>query len=271
MPTTTIEEKIKANLIVLSDESHEEYDENVKAIICPFFQKGNNKDCFGCTQDIETVSACKDLYVAVIADRPMEIYSPEFDAIKVREKKSLAELPSIGVMKCDQCYFSDSCPEYQLKSTCSIDWGSNIDATNPKAMFDKLIEMQHSRISIARAAELADGGIPDQNLSNEMDRMQTMLQSRNNMDADKFSLNIESTTNSKVGGGLLASLFGGAMKGNAPAEQPKQIEGDYSEIIELPTEPGPIQRKASDITFKEKDFAEKKSVIRIPTSKSKRK
>jgi hypothetical protein len=220
-----------------ADAEQADIDAIIKEIVCPFYKGGKHKGCIGCAQRSETLQKCKDEYIEYIPHRPMRVWSPEFYELEVREK---VKINPIG-LNCDTCYLSDKCSQYKARATCSIDWGFNIEDSSPQKILDKLIELQQERISIARSAELMDGGIPDQNLSNEIDRLTNLLAARADLDTDRFSLKVEGTAKGN-GGGILASLFGGL--GGAKNEQ---------QMIEAPITP------SIDVTnLKEPEFVEKR-------------
>jgi len=242
----TVDEIIDENLRVLSDPEDDDAVQTAREIVCIFYGKGGNTDCKGCTKPDEKVLECKDTYVDRIKVRPMEVWSPQFDEIEVREKKSL----NFGrlTLRCDKCNISDVCPEYKQRATCSIDFGDT-DTSNNKVMMDKLIEIQTARVNFARSSEAMDGGQPDQTLSNEMDRLQGMLAARADMTADKFSISIEGKSQGNAGGGILSQLFGGMSKqpdNSLPANQTIPID---AEIVEDNNAKKPLTLDVNKVEF----------------------
>jgi hypothetical protein len=184
--------------------------------------------------------------VLKIEHRPMLVWDKSFDEIEERPKVKLAS--ATQGLSCDTCYLKDSCPEYKFMSKCAIDWSSDIDTNNPKSMIDHLIKMQNERIQIARAAELADGGIPEQNLSYEMDRLSGLVATKNDMMMDKFSINIQGQQQNNSGGpGILASLFGKGAS-TLPQHEQKSLEEPITPTIDITKIP----------TFREEVVVEKK-------------
>lgn len=231
-----ITEQVKANLLILTDTESADPLSEIKEIVCVFNQKGNNPICKACIQPDFKLNECKDWYMEKIPHRPMLEWEPTFDLLEVREKKKVSQ-DQFNTLACDTCYLSKSCPEFKAMSTCAIDWSPDTDVTDPKNLIDSVIRLQQERIKIARAAELADGGIPDQNLSNEMDRFTGLVSMKNEMNQDKFSLKIEaSQQNNGNGKGILSQLFGGMAGNNQPAleqNQPIQIEEAKAQVLDL--------------------------------------
>ena len=222
-------ERIKHNkeiLAIVDEESSLEF-EHAKAVVCPFYKDGGYHRCKMCNQDDITLGECKEEYLEKIEITPQSKWTASFGTKQpIRREKAVKE-HGFG-MFCDSCYFSDNCPEFAKNHTCAIDFGESI-STEPKDVIDYLITLQNSRIKRSELAELVDGGIPDQNLSSEMDRMTNLLGMKSNLNSDKFSLRIEGQATGN-GGGILAQLFGG---GNKPAPQAIE-EGVAEEIIEIP-------------------------------------
>jgi hypothetical protein len=220
--------------------------ENIRLHVCAFY---GDKCCSNssdpeksCTKD-ECVLECKNTYLSKIFSRPMEKWSPEFELPLVREKKKLQDVVEIG-LHCDSCYMLDKCPAYIANSMCGIEWSDEAHTTDPKELIDLLIKIQIKRVSRASTFEEMDGGVPDANLSTEMDRLQGMIQAKNDLNTTKFSLNMSAQTNGKEGGGILAQLFGGMNKEPQLPETTNPIDV-HAEIAfdEKVIEPEPATRK----------------------------
>lgn len=223
-------EIINDNLLILNAE-YDELEDRVKAfrdVLCPFYK--GHVNCMGCPQSIERLEECADEYRANIVHRPMLKVSPEFFAIEEREIISGNPMQKL---QCDTCYFSDNCPQYKGRASCTINWGGELHTLEPKHQIDVLIQLQESRINIARTAELMDGGIPDQNLSNEIDRLTELISMKANITADKISFSMTATGGggTAAGGGILSKIFGPKQEAlpQAPAtEEPIQIPATVS-------------------------------------------
>lgn len=194
--------------------------DEVKEIVCAFYKNGKNPQCRGCLQPDDVVEACKREYLLRIEAKPMEVWSKEFDEVKVRQKKPLSEILNIG-LACNRCHLSDSCPVYELDALCGIDWEEDIDGKDPKALMDKLIKIQFKRVNRTSKIEELEGGVVDQNLSGELDRLDRLIANRQNMNYDR--LNISLSASQQSGGlagdskpSLLASLFGVSSKKTLP-------------------------------------------------------
>lgn len=205
--------------------------DELKKCLCPFFKLGLNPDCVGCEQLEKDLEDCKDDYLQKIAVHPMDIWSEDFDAVKVksRDKISYEDAKQLGT-SCDTCYMYDKCPYYKAGYVCAIEWGSNKPKT-PADMMDFLIDLQYKRVRRSSTFEQADGGVPDAGLSGEIDRLSGLMLDKANLNAERFSLNVQasSTSTESSGGGILAKIFGGG-------GSPKAIEDKPAPKIELPVE-----------------------------------
>jgi hypothetical protein len=235
----TLDEIIERNIEILFTADDEDKVMVSKGIVCKFYQEGKNPSCKFCAQEDETVLACTEAYVELMKRAPALVWSPELEKPKKREKVAVLDT-GIGML-CDACYLADNCPAFEAHSECGIEWGDEAFEGKPVDIVKYLIKLQGERLTRAKAIELTDGGVPDQVLSTEMDRMSGLVATLNDMETPGWSLNINAKGN--TGGGILSSIFGGMGKSELPAENtnkiPASVEG---EIIEL--ESKPILREA---------------------------
>jgi hypothetical protein len=215
---------------------HEVYDEdgttvnyaNAKTHICEFYTGHTN--CRGCKKTETRLEECVKEYSENIVARPQRNWDPSWDVIEVREKTPLSDIKNIG-LGCDRCYLSDDCPLYKKKALCAVDWTTNIHELKPEKAIEAVIEIQSERIQRARAIEALDGGVPDQNLSMEIDRLSGLIATKADMESDKFSLKIEASAKSS-GGSILEKFFGGGMNKQVSNNEPIRIEEGTA--VELP-------------------------------------
>lgn len=209
--------------------------EELKKHLCPFFEKGGHTDCVTCRRTEDDLDECREYYLSRIALIPMDIWNPEFDKVLVqdRDKVNLEDIVGVGI-NCDSCYMSDKCPHFKKGFVCAIKWDNDRPKT-PAEFMDFLINTQYERIKRSSVFEKLDGGVPDANLSGEMDRLTNFLSIKDSMGRDKLSINVEASAANNGGGGILAKLFGGGGS-SAPAvaapSAPIAIEAADAEIVE---------------------------------------
>lgn len=203
--------------------------EAIKDVICTFYRSGDNplcdhpEGCDGCTEPHKIIH-CRDEYCKRIFTRPQLYWTPEFDKPKVRAKIMVEE--EVG-LHCDRCYMSESCPHFEAMATCAIDWGTYTpEELTPTFIVDYLLKMQVQRVNRQSKFEQMDGGVADQNLSVEMDRLAELASKKDYLHSDRAKVTITAESKGQ-GGGLLASLFGGGLPAADKAKElpaPKTID-----------------------------------------------
>ena len=214
--------------------------EELKKHLCPFFEKGGHPDCMMCRRTEADLDECRDYYLERITLIPLDIWDESFDKFIVqnRDKIEMEEVVGIGI-NCDSCYMSDKCPLFKRGFVCGIEWGDNKPNT-PTEYMDFLLNTQYERVKRASVFEKIDGGVPDANLSAEMDRLTDFLNIKDNMGRDRLSINVEASGASQPGGGgILAKLFGGGGSSQPTIESKPTImlpaeEAEYVEEVKEP-------------------------------------
>lgn len=217
--STTIDERIRR---VKTSEGDE-----LKECLCSFFEKGGCPDCMACLQTEADLDECKEYYLERIMMHPMDLWSEEFDVLKVLSRETVKAEDIVGIgISCDSCYMFDKCPMFKKGYACGIEWSANKPQTATEFM-DFLIDTQFDRVKRASVFEKVDGGVPDANLSGEMDRLHGFVTSKIDMGRDRLSISVEAKSGASGGGGILAKLFGGG-GGTSPAVEAPKVD-------ELPT------------------------------------
>lgn len=218
--------------------------EDLKKHLCPFFEKGGHVDCVSCRRTESDLDECRDYYLERIVLHPMDIWSEEFDkfAVQSRDKVNLEEVVGIGI-NCDSCYMSDKCPLYKKGFVCGIKWDTNKPKT-PMEFMDFLINVQYERVKRTSIFEKIDGGVPDANLSSEMDRLTDFINTKDAMGREKLSINLEASGPShSSGGGILSKIFGGGNAAPAVEAKPtRALPTETAEYVEVIEEPEKVKR-----------------------------
>ncbi len=219
--------------------------EALKKHLCPFFEKGGHPDCVTCRRTESDLDECRDYYLERIALNPMDIWCEDFDKLLVqkRDKVDLEDVVGIGI-NCDSCYMSDKCPLYKRGYVCGIKWDTNRPKT-PMEFMDFLINVQYERVKRTAVFEKIDGGVPDANLSSEMDRLTDFINTKDAMGREKFSINLEASGPARnEGGGILSKIFGGGSATPAVAAKPTvALPTETAEYVEIPAEPEKVKKR----------------------------
>jgi hypothetical protein len=114
-----------------------------------------------------------------------------------------------SLRRCDTCFLRErGCPGFKAGASCLYEIPIEVKTREQiKALENGLISMQTQRVMFMRMVEDLEGGFPDPNLSNEIDRLTRMIKSQRDGTAEKFSLNINATNRSGELGAL-SRIFG---------------------------------------------------------------
>jgi hypothetical protein len=209
--------KSRIQIIKMAEEST-----TLKKHLCPFFITGEYPECITCKQSDSDLEECKEYYLSRIVGNPMDIWDETFEQLIVKERPKIPMREVVGIgVNCDSCYMYDKCPSFKSGFVCGIEWGGQTPET-PDDFYTFLVEVQYERVKRASVYEKIDGGVPDANLSGELDRLSNLVMSKVNAGREHFSLKIDASSPAGgSGGGILAKLFAPT----PPKEEPqKQIE-----------------------------------------------
>lgn len=224
-------EKVKERIKKIREDGS--YDD-LRSSLCDFFELGCRPDCVGCYKNEKMLEECKKYYLDRIFSVPLEVWDESFDVkvLKERQRVDLSSLDNFGV-NCDTCYMYDKCPMYKKGYICAIKWGSNRPET-PGEFLDYLINTQYERVQRSMAIERLDGGVADENLSKEMDRLKNMVGAKVDLSREKVSISVEAT-GAANSGGILQKIFGNSERKEPVylTEKPESL-GEVIDITPLP-------------------------------------
>lgn len=115
----------------------------------------------------------------------------------------LERLEAGQFMKCADCNISDRCPLYDETLQCRLPFIRVSEVSDFSNVIRYLFTLQQKRVTIAALQESADGGILDERLSSEMDRMMRMMSELKEMMNPTETIRIEAK-----GKGVISKLFG---------------------------------------------------------------
>jgi hypothetical protein len=108
---------------------------------------------------------------------------------------------------CDTCFVAANCPAFKPQTSCSFNLPLEVKTKEQlRSLLNAIVEMQGQRVAFARFAEELNGGYPDPNTGQEMDRLLKLL--KNIKDLDDSSAYVKMTVEAKNGGGVLSQIFG---------------------------------------------------------------
>jgi len=127
-----------------------------------------------------------------------------FDVIK---DVPLIRSNSTSLRMCDTCFVASNCPAFKPQNTCAFNLPVEVKTKEQlSALLTAIIEMQGQRIAFARFSEELNGGYPDPNTSQEVDRLFKLVKVMK--DLEDTSSYVKMTVEAKNGGGVLSQIFG---------------------------------------------------------------
>jgi hypothetical protein len=119
--------------------------------------------------------------------------------------------PTGNFIQCDTCYIKDRCPMFSPGSECAYEIPVEI-RTSPQltALQDTLIEIQTQRVMRMNLIEQVEGGHADKNTSEEMDRLQRMIDKKINNAKERTPLIQMAVQGGSGGPGFISRMWGEA-------------------------------------------------------------
>ena len=209
--------------------------ESLIKYLCPFYEKGGHPDCIGCKKLMGQLEECKKVYLSRIEKYPMDIWDESFDAYEIEKRDNkipMGEADGMGI-HCDSCYMFDKCPYYKKGYDCAIAWDSSVPDT-PEEMYDFLLTTQFERVRRAKVFEKIDGGVPDEGLSKEMDRLHSLVEGKANLSREGLSIRLNATGSVDSGGeGILSKIFGGGSSRSLEVREERTLSEKASSVEDI--------------------------------------
>jgi hypothetical protein len=112
-----------------------------------------------------------------------------------------------SLRQCNTCFVKDTCPAAKPDSVCAFNLPVELKTKEQlKALINAFLEIQGQRVAFAKFTEDLNGGYPDPNVGQEIDRFFKMLEQINKLDQSKETIRI--TAERSSGAGVLSALFG---------------------------------------------------------------
>jgi len=142
-------------------------------------------------------------------------YSDETTEIEVVESLPSTPVAGTGLAKnhplsaamyinCATCIMGENCPLYKENSKCRVDFGKVEGTKDFPDLLQYLFTLQKKRITLGAMQESVDGGIINDSVSKEIDRMMRMMQQYKDLTDTRDEVTIKAK-----GSGILAQIFGG--------------------------------------------------------------
>lgn len=114
---------------------------------------------------------------------------------------------NVSLRQCNTCFVAANCPAFKPNNECAFNLPMELKTKEQlRAFITALIEMQGQRVAFARFSEEMNGGYPDPNVSQELDRVFKMLKAVKDLESSREFVQI--TAERQTGGGVLSAIFG---------------------------------------------------------------
>lgn len=104
---------------------------------------------------------------------------------------------------CTTCIMGENCPLYRENGKCRVDFGKVESPRDFGGLMQYLFTLQKKRITLGAMQEAVDGGIINDSVSREIDRMMKMM-----LQYKEITDNRDEVTIKAKGTGILAQIFG---------------------------------------------------------------
>lgn len=145
----------------------------------------------------------------------LPVFGTEIKTVVERDENGVDIIKDVPIMRsnqtslrmCNTCFVAANCPAFKPQSMCAFNLPVEVKTKEQlQGLLNAIIEMQGQRIAFARFAEEMNGGYPDPNTSQEIDRLFKLLKTMK--DLEDNSSYVRMTVEAKNGGGVLSQIFG---------------------------------------------------------------
>lgn len=124
----------------------------------------------------------------------------------ISERQVITSSPN-SLRMCNTCFLAAKCPAFKMDNTCSFNLPLELKTKEQMRSFiNAIIEMQGQRVAFARFSEEINGGYPDPNLSQEIDRLFKIIKTVKELDDSREFIRM--TVERSGGSGVLSNIFG---------------------------------------------------------------
>lgn len=127
-------------------------------------------------------------------------------------RPTIKEIPVVhskgtSLRMCNTCFVAANCPAMKPNSECAFHLPVEVKTKDQLVgLLQAIIEMQASRVAFARFSEEINGGYPDPNTSQEMDRLFKLVTQLKDLEDNKEFVRM--TFERQGGAGVLSAIFG---------------------------------------------------------------
>lgn len=129
------------------------------------------------------------------------------DGTEVLRDVPIVESTTATLRQCDTCFVAANCPARKPHSACAFSLPVEVKTRDQlKGLLNTVIEMQGARVAFARFTEELNGGYPDPNVSQEIDRLFKLVKTTKELEESKDFMRL--TVERQGSAGVLSAIFG---------------------------------------------------------------
>lgn len=196
----------KSNLTLLSDNSDDKDDPGSSETggVVP---DNSAPEVRNSRSQIKMRDASEMTTLPVFAVKTKTIVDKDFDGKDIIRDAPVLETTGLSLRQCNTCFVAANCPAMKPNSACAFNLPVEVKTKEQlKGLLNAIIEMQGARVAFARFSEELNGGYPDPNTSQEIDRLFKIVKQLKELEENKEFIRI--TAERQTSGGVLSALFG---------------------------------------------------------------
>jgi len=138
---------------------------------------------------------------------PTTMIDTDEDGKRIIRDANIIGSTSATLRQCNTCFVAANCPAFKPDNSCAFNLPVEIKTKDQlKGLLNAIIEMQAARVGFARFAEELNGGYPDPNTGQEIDRLFKIVGELKKLEENKEFVRM--TVERQTSGGILSQLFG---------------------------------------------------------------
>jgi hypothetical protein len=151
--------------------------------------------------------ASERAYLPVLGVRTQMTVETDSEGRPTLREVPILETTGHSLRQCNTCFVAANCPAFKANSECAFSLPVEVKTKDQLlALLQAMIEMQGSRVAFARYAEELNGGYPDPNTSQEMDRLFKLVTQLKDLEDNREYVRM--TLERSGGAGVLSAIFG---------------------------------------------------------------
>ena len=152
-------------------------------------------------------SASERSFLPVLGVESKTVVETSEDGREVLRDVPVLSSTATSLRQCNTCFVAANCPAFKPDSECAFSLPVEVKTKDQlKALLNAIIEMQGARVAFARFSEELNGGYPDPNVSQEIDRLFKLVEQLKKLEDNKEFVRM--TFERQGGAGVLSSIFG---------------------------------------------------------------